>query len=592
MNIANQLTQLRKQMADHRVDFYYVPAADAHNNEYVPAGWQRRAWISGFTGSAGDVIIAQDNAYLWTDARYFLQAEQELDDSLFTTLRQQQGATPPIHIWLKQNTKQQKIATDPKLISIRAAHRWQAALASAESELVAIDNNLVDAIWDDQPAIEYHPIKMLDVKYTGQSVEEKLRHVRAAMQKMRADAHVITMLDAIAWLFNIRGTDIDFNPVVISYALITQDTATLFVNPAQVTDEVKAALLNEDVTVAPYDTFATALNKLNTRVLVEPSTASWWVEQQLANATLILEESPITLLKAIKNPTEQKGMHEAHRLDAIAECKFLCWLEKNWQGQTEISASDQLEKYRREEPRLQGLSFSTISGYADHGAIIHYFATPESNRQLDDKTLYLIDSGAQYLEGTTDITRTLHFGQPTEEEKHLYTLVLKGHLALRHLKFPQGTNGEHINAIAHAPLWQEAMDYSHGTGHGVGCYLCVHEGPQRISSALTGVPLVPGMIVSNEPGVYLKGQFGIRIENLCLIKEVATVADSKTGHGPFYSMEDLTKVPYARNLINKDELSPQEIAWIDEYHQEIFELLKDDLSEEVRLWLEAACKPL
>ena len=360
------------------------------------------------------------------------------------------------------------------------------------------------------------------------------------------------------------------------------------------TPTVNAYFKSCGIQATPYEDIQHALNQLSGKVWVDPSTASLWIKQALKSAELVYAPSPITRIKAVKNSAEQEGAQLAHQIDAIAVIKFLHWLENHWRdGVTELSAAKKLEAFRREDSRCLDLSFETISSFAAHGAIVHYSPTQETDIPIDDSSLYLIDSGGQYSYGTTDITRTVHFGKPTEAQKHHYTLVLKGHLALRHTVFPQGICGEHINALAHQPLWQEALDYGHGTGHGVGAYLCVHEGPQAIAGRTTGVPLQPGMIVSNEPGVYFANRYGIRIENLCLIIEKYTSLDSQTGHGPFYGFKDLTLVPYCRRLIAIEELSPQEIQWIDDYHQQVRETLIDELpSDELRQWLTEATLPL
>lgn len=533
LTITEKLSKLRQLMAEHSLDFYFVPSVDPHKNEYVPDHWQRRPWISDFTGSAGDVLIGKEQAYLWTDPRYFLQAEQQLDDQHYQLMRQQQGMAAPINQWLAKNAKQQNVGVDPKLISATAAQKWQAALKQGQGQLISLDDNLVDQIWPDQPTLHSQPIRLYPETHAGETTTEKLKRLRTALTELNAEIQVITALDAIAWLFNIRGDDIQYNPLVISYAIITQTTATLFVDTNKITSDIKNYFQQHAIQTQDYSDFQTTLQSLTGSVLIDPNSTSWWTEQQLKQAKIIKAYSPITQMKAIKNKTEQAGMKEAHRLDAIAVIKFLHWLDHHWQGQTEISAADQLEAFRREESRCLDLSFATISGFAEHGAIIHYFATPETNIEINDQALLLVDSGGQYYEGTTDITRTVHLGTPTAEEKKHYSLVLKGHLQLRHTVFPQGRSGEHLDAIAHLALWQENLDYGHGTGHGVGCNLCVHEGPQRISGAATGVPLEDGMIVSNEPGVYFSGKYGIRIENLCLIKQIANIKDSATGHGPF-----------------------------------------------------------
>ncbi len=372
---------------------------------------------------------------------------------------------------------------------------------------------------------------------------------------------------------------------MISYAIITAEKAILFIHPGKVHEGDKIYLQSQGIELQNYDEFATHLNHFTGRVWIDPNNSSWWLEQQLPKAYLFLEASPILLMKSRKNPTEIAGMHEAHRRDALAMVKFLHWLENTWaEGVTEISAANELEKFRRQDPECLDLSFASISGFAANGAIVHYRATPATDRRIDASNLYLIDSGGQYLYGTTDITRTIHLGLATLEQKKYYTSVLKGHLALRHTLFPAGSCGEHLDAIARRPLWQQGLNYGHGTGHGVGCYLCVHEGPQRISPGYSKIALEPDMIVSNEPGLYFTDQFGIRIENLCVIVE--------SSHHQFYTFEDLTKVPYATNLIETSMLSAEEIEWIDNYHKEIYQLLMDDLNENQRQWLTQATAPI
>ena len=585
-----QLQQLRAKMTEAGADFYYVPAADAHRNEYVPACWQRRAWISQFSGSAGDALVGLNQAYLWTDGRYFLQAEQQLDPKFFQLMKQQQG-TPPIDVWLKENSAGKTCAVDPKVLTMAQAEKWQSALSEVDGKLLAVDNNWIDAIWQDQPAIPKKRIEILDKRYTGLNASKKLHAYRKALTDNGADAEVLTRLDAIAWLFNFRGKDIDYNPLAICYAIVTQGTATLFIDPEKLNDVDRIHFQQHKIDVRAYDDFQTALHELNGSVLLDPNGTSWWTEQQLKKANIVTARSPITLMKAIKNNTEQLGMREAHRIDAIAMVKFLYWLEQHWKdGLTEISASDRLEQFRRQDPRCQDLSFSTISGFASNGAIIHYFPTPETDKKIDDSALYLLDSGGQYREGTTDVTRTVHLGNPTEEEKRHYTLVLKGHLRLRRAVFPEGTFGEKLDPIARGPLQKAGYDYKHGTGHGVGCYLCVHEGPQMISPRESNVPLQPGMTISNEPGLYFEGQYGIRIENVCLI--VKTDSPKANPNVPYYTLEDLTLVPYSRRLILKSELSNEEIQWINLYHQQIYTTLREDLSNDERNWLKAATKPM
>lgn len=402
------------------------------------------------------------------------------------------------------------------------------------------------------------------------------------------------MLDAIAWLFNIRGNDIDYNPLILSYAIVTKDESFLFIDPNKLTGQDQIYFKKFKIQIKPYHALDEALIQLSGSVWIDPETTNYWIRKQLKNIkNIIYKPSPIILPKAVKNPIEQQGARDAHILDAIAMIRFLHWLETHWQeGVSELMAAQKLEAFRRENSRCLDLSFPSISGFGSHGAIVHYIATSETDVFIDDSTLYLIDSGGQYCSGTTDITRTIHLGNPTNQQVHLYTLVLKGHLAIRHTIFPQGTCGEHLNAFAHQFLWREALDYSHGTGHGVGSYLCVHEGPHAITASNTQIPLLPGMIVSNEPGVYLTNQYGIRIENLCLVIEKFKVDDSTTGHGPFYGFEDLTLVPYCKKLINPQELSNQEVQQINDYHKQIYLALKDLLTNELHVWLKQATAPL
>lgn len=594
-SIKNRLFQLRQLMREIDSDYYYIPATDPHKNEFPPPCWQRRAWISGFTGSAGDIIIGINNAFLWTDSRYFLQAEQQLDSTLFELIKMGQGELFSIDQWLREQKQPIVFSTDPQVISVRQAEKIEQALLSKGGRLLSLDNNLVDQLWKDRPALPNHPIRLHPEQYAGISAEEKLATLHRILQSEWANAFITNIIDEIAWLFNIRGNDIDYNPLALSYTIITKNEAFLFTNPQKLTEENEAYFKKIQVQIRPYDAFGEALKNLSGSVWIDPETTNWWIRKQLKNPkNFIYKPSPITLDKAVKNPVEQKGAREAHIIDAIAIVRFLHWLQNYWQkGVSEITAAQKLEAFRQEDPRCLGLSFPSISGFGSHGAIVHYIATPETDIIVDDSTLYLIDSGGQYLSGTTDITRTVHLGNPTKEQMHFYTLVLKGHLAIRHAIFPKGTCGEHLNAFAHQFLWREALDYEHGTGHGVGSYLCVHEGPQAITARYTKIPLQPGMIVSNEPGVYIINQYGIRIENLCLVMEKFKVNDSMTGHGPFWGFEDLTLVPYCQKLINLTDLSEEEIHQVNDYHQKIYLALKDLLpNKELHDWLRQATKPL
>ena len=593
--IASRLTALRYLMHEINADYYYIPSNDPHKSEYVPSCWQRRAWISGFTGSAGDVIVGIDKAFLWTDSRYFLQAEQQIDSLLYQLIKMRQDKTLEIDRWLSQQKDCLIFVTDPCLINFQQAEKIQRVLEERNGRLLAVEDNLIDRIWKDQPSLPKTPIQLQPLHYTGQSTESKLAALRQILKKENASAIVLNMLDAIAWLFNIRGNDVAYNPLVISYAVVTLSEAILFMDSCKVTEESLSYFKKISVQIKPYEEIGKSLYSLSGLVWLDPEETSLWLQGQLKKTdSIILKPSPVTLAKALKNPVEQNGTREAHIVDGVAMIQFLHWLETHWQeGVTEISVAKKLESFRRSDSRCIDLSFPSISGFGLHGAIIHYSATVDTNVIINDSAPYLIDSGGQYLGGTTDVTRTIHLGTPTEEQKRLYTLVLKGHLAIRRAVFPKGICGEHINALAHQFLWNDALDYSHGTGHGVGSYLCVHEGPHAITFRYTAVSLQPGMIVSNEPGVYLTNKYGIRIENLCLVIEKFTVDDSITRDGPFYSFEDLTLVPYCLKLINPKLLISEEIQQINDYHQQVYQTLKGLLpSNELKNWLYKATTPL
>lgn len=594
MDLITRLTALRKLMASIGADYYLVPAADPHKNEYVPDHWQRRQWISNFTGSAGDALIGLKTAYLWTDPRYFLQAETELDPKHFELIKMSQSGAPQLEQWLLQQDDKFCLAIDPTVISIAQLERIRIATKSKHGKLLLLEENLIDKIWEDQPPLPTAEIRLFDLHSAGVTLQEKVAIVRQKLQQNNSDALVLNTLDAIAWLFNIRGDDIRYNPLVISYAILTEESALLFVDETKLNETIKNYFSQNHITVLALQQFSAALKKLQGCVWLDPNSCNAWIQNQLSHTTLFYSASPILHLKAIKNSTELRGMRQAHILDAIAMIKFFYWLENNWQkGITELSAAETLNAFRLEHPDCLDLSFNTISGFAAHGAIVHYAVTPESNISINDSALYLVDSGGQYTTGTTDITRTLHLGQPTSTEKHHYTLVLKGHLGIRQLIFPQGTCGEHINAFAHAPLWREALDYGHGTGHGVGCYSCVHEFPPVISARQMNEPFKPGMIVSNEPGLYLTDHYGIRIENLCEIVEQYSIQQSATQHGPFYGFEDLTLVPYARNLIAKESLTHMEIEAVNRYHEKIFATLQPLLTDTALIsWLRKNTAPL
>lgn len=600
------MRRLRQMMTQSHIDYYYVPAADPYQNEYVPAHWQRRSWISGFTGSAGDLIIGLDHAWLWTDSRYILQAQQEVDPEHYTVMESAQGASASIYEWLLQRPSGFTLGCDPYTLKIQQANRFSQIVALKKAQLIFTKANLIDAIWEDRPPLSIEKIRIFEMQYAGHNAKTKLAELRNRLKQKNSQALVINDLSSIAWLFNIRGNDIPYNPVVIAHAVITMEHAYLFIATEKLSPPLYDYCKDQTITIRSIDQFSAVLAKLVGCVWVDPGSCNYAIQSELNAAkqcTCLFETCPIPMLKAIKNSSEIAGMRQAHIVDAIALIRFLYWLTNHWKaGITELSASHYLNTLRREHPDCLDLSFTTISAFATHGAIVHYAVSPQTDCVIHDRSLYLIDSGGQYCGGTTDVTRTIHLGHPTDAEKRHYTLVLQGHLAIRHLIFPDGTCGEHIHAFAHAPLWKALLDYGHGTGHGVGCHSSVHEFPPRIAPSISGVPLKPGMIVSNEPGVYLNGQYGIRIENLCLVVTIGDKTNSATGHGPFYGFEDLTLVPYCRALIDIHLLSTAEVHAINAYHALTYAVLSQHILNQTIIplaeqhglleWLKQATAPL
>lgn len=587
------LFALREVLRSRGLSGYYIPSTDPHQSEYVPACWQRRAFASGFDGSAGDLAVTLTEAGLWTDSRYFLQAERQLEGSGIELMKLGVSGTPPIFEWLAGAvSKGKKIGVDPRLVSDSTFSALTKACKARGVELESIEENLVDLAWDDRPSLPLAPVVPWPVQYAGASVAQKIEAVRAGLAEHGALAHVVTALDAIAWLLNIRSRDVEYNPVAVSYAIMTLDTLELFVVRSKIDDGLREHL--HGVTIRDYDEIGGALEALGKKgapVLVEPG-ASRWVAQKLGAGVVRWGRSPIDLLKATKNETEIASMRSAHQRDAVAMVRFLCWLEKAVPkgGVSEMSASAMLERLRQEQDLYQGPSFSPISAYASNAAIVHYSATMDTNRELLPSGLYLIDSGGQYLDGTTDITRTVSLGRPTAEHKQMFTRVLKGHIALASTPFPQGTVGKQLDTLARAALWQVGCNYGHGTGHGVGTYLNVHEGPHAISYyRCTGVPLVPGMITSNEPGYYKAGDYGIRIENLAVVVE--SEVHSREG-ARFFQLEDLTLCPIDRRLIDASLLDTREVAHLNAYHARVREVVGPHLESESKTWLEIATEPL
>jgi len=589
--IAERLARLRQVLQAHGVDALILPLTDEHRSEYIPAAAQRLAWITGFGGSAGVVVVLPDRAVLFVDGRYTLQAEAELDPDLFE--RAHLIEQPPAK-WLSEHLRQgQRLGFDPDLHIKAEVERYRRACANIGAELVALPANPVDEIWASRPPAPIAPIALLDDGYTGETSADKRARMGAVVAKAGAEVAIVSAPDSIAWLLNLRGGDVPFNPLTLSFALLHADGAVeLFVDPRKL---APGQSLGNGVSIQPIAGFAAGLEGLGQQqraVLVDPALTSVGLTERLAaaGARLIEADEPCVLAKACKNATEIQGARDAQRRDGAALCRFLHWLETTAPAGevTELDAAARLEAERRRDPLYRGPSFETISAAGPNGAITHYRVTEASNRQLETGSLYLVDSGGQYLDATTDVTRTVVVGAPSAEMQRHFTLVLKGHIALARALFPAGTNGAQLDGLARRPLWQAGLDYDHGTGHGVGSFLCVHEGPARI--AKTGmVSLKPGMILSNEPGYYRSGTYGIRIENLEVVVPRGTPAG---GERELFGFENLTRVPIDRRLILPELLDADERIWLNNYHARVRADLIDIIDQDTTGWLMEATQAL
>lgn len=577
------IANLRQLLQQHQIGAYLVPRADEHLGEYVPPEAERLAFISGFTGSAGLAVILPDQAVLFIDGRYTLQAGHETDSAIW---QRQHLIENPAPAWLKQQRPDGvRVGYDPMLFSADQIKRF----ADAGHVTVPIEPNLVDLVWPQRPEPVIRAAQIHDLRYAGIASDAKRNQIASALRAAGEDAAVLTDPASICWLFNIRGTDLDFTPFLLAFALIHADgTADLIVEPAKITPEV-ASWLGDRVRIVPRAALRATLEAMAGKTIrVDPAGSPSWFGDVLrgAGATVVAGSDPCALPKATKNDAEQQGARHAHQVDAVAVTRFLHWLS-DAQGETELSAAARLRSFRAEGDGFRDESFPAISGAGPHGAIVHYRVTPKSDRAILPGDVYLIDSGGQYPSGTTDITRTVWIGpdQPSATIRHHYTLVLQGHLSLGHIQFPEGLSGGFLDSLARAPLWRAGLDYDHGTGHGVGSYLSVHEGPAGISRAARPVPLAPGMVISNEPGFY-PGDYGIRIENLVLVLPVEAVGRK------FLGFETLTLVPYDRRLIDREQLSAQERRWVDDYHARVLTEIGPLVPSDTLAWLRAACAPL
>jgi Xaa-Pro aminopeptidase len=592
MNIIQQrLTTFRDEMRKAGVAACIIPGTDPHASEYIADYWKEREWISGFNGSAGTAVVTLDQAGIWTDSRYFLQGAEQLNGTGFELMKMGLPETPGIVAWLAEVLKPgERIAINPQMFSLNAYAVLEKDLTMNGLQLIAMD--IPAKAWTARTPLPTEPFFVFSAKKAGQTATEKINAVRKEMQKAHADAFVLSALDDIAWLFNIRGRDVDYNPVVIAYALLTNNHCTLYIDEAKTTPETLTYLSSENVNVKAYDTIYSDLQSISQqkKVLVDGAKLNQSLYEAIpAGCQKINQMSPVFQLKSIKNEVELTGFREAMLKDGVALTRFFIWLEENLESGklNEVNIATKLAAFREEQGDFFGESFGTIAGFGGHGAIVHYSATEATAATLTPDNLLLLDSGGQYFQGTTDITRTVALGIPTEQQKKDFTLVLKGHIGIDTAQFPVGTRGSQIDILARKAMWDLGINYGHGTGHGIGHFLNVHEGPQSIRMEENPVTLQPGMILSNEPGLYRANEYGIRIENLVVVFEKL-----KTEFGQFLGFEVLTLFPIDTTLIDKAMLSQQEINWVNNYHNEVYTKLAGRLSDTEKDWLRNKTKAI
>ena len=594
MNVINQrLANLREVMKREHLAAFIFPSTDAHQSEYVADHWQGRAWISGFNGSAGTAVVTLHSAALWTDSRYFLAAEEQLKGTEFLLMKQKVDGTPTIAEWIAQELlgdSTLEVGLDGMVNSYNETTSLISDLRKAGGITVRTNFDPLPLIWKDRPAIPSNPVEIQPMEYAGESLTSKVARIRKTLREQHADGMLVSALDDIAWTLNLRGTDVHCNPVFVSYLLISTDKISLFVDEKKLSGEVKDYLRDNGVSLYNYDQVVEGLKSYaEYNILMDGDETSYYLWKAVRCQEIVNAKSPVPVMKAVKNDVEIEGYHRAMLRDGVAMVKFLKWLKPAVEagGQTEISIDKKLTSLRAEQDLFRDISFDTIAGYQSHGAIVHYEATPETDAPLKPEGLLLLDSGAQYQDGTTDITRTIALGPVTEEMKHVYTLVLKGHIQLELAKFPDGASGTQIDALSRECMWREGYNFLHGTGHGVGSYLNVHEGPHQIRMEWKPTPLRAGMTVTDEPGLYLAGKFGVRTENTLLIKDFVT-----TEFGKFLQMESLTLCPIDTAPIDVSMLLPEEIKWLNDYHREVLTKLSPYLSDDEIKWLEVATRPL
>ena len=595
MNINQRLSNLREVMQREHLAAFIFPSTDPHQSEYVAEHWKGREWISGFDGSAGTAVVTMNAAALWTDSRYFLAAEEQLKGTEFQLMRLKIEGTPTIAEWIgRECGAGAEVGIDGWCSSVSDVKDMIASLRKQGGITLRTNFDPLKLIWRDRPVIPENPVEIYPLQYAGEATHDKIGRIRQALRETHADGMLMAALDDIAWTLNLRGTDVHCSPVFVSYLLISTTDVTLYINKVKLSPEVVEYLKSEGVAVAPYDEISKGLKDyFEYNILLDPNEVNYALYKS-AVREIVEEESPVKRMKTVKNEREISGFRSAMLKDGIAMVKFLKWIDE-WKEnssmaggqQTEISISERLEALRAEQPLYKGLSFDTIAGYQAHGAIVHYEATPETDIPLKPEGFLLLDSGAQYLDGTTDITRTIALGPLTEEQKRVYTLVLKGHIQIELCKFPSGASGTQLDILAREALWREGLNYLHGTGHGVGTFLNVHEGPHQLRMEWKPAPLVAGMTLTDEPGIYLAGKFGVRIENTLLITPY-----KETEFGRFLQFEPLTLCPIDNSPIIADMLLPEELSWLNAYHQHVFVTLSPHLSPTETDWLRIACAPL
>lgn len=588
-----RLARLRELMKREHLSAFIFPSTDAHQSEYVADHWRGREWISGFNGSAGTAVVTMKSAALWTDSRYFLAAEEQLEGSEYQLMRLKMEGTPTIAEWLGkelQDVQSPEVGLDGMVNSYNYVKDFSYSLRKLGGITLRTNLDPLEQIWENRPSLPANPVEIQPLEYAGETLASKVARIRKSLRELHADGMLVSALDDIAWTLNLRGTDVHCNPVFVSYLLIESDKVSLFVDDNKLSPEVKQYLQDNQVSLYKYNKVEKCLESYSEyNILLDGDETSYYLWKTVKCQEIVAAGSPIPAMKAVKNKAEIEGYRSAMLKDGVAMVKFLKWLKPAVEagGQTEISIDEKLTSLRAEQKLFRDISFDTIAGYAQHGAIVHYEATPETDVVLKPEGLILIDSGAQYQDGTTDITRTIALGPVSQEMKHVYTLVLKAHIQLELVKFPDGASGTQLDAVGRKCMWREGYNFLHGTGHGVGSYLCVHEGPHQIRMEWMPTPLRAGMTLTDEPGLYLAGKFGVRIENTVLISDYMS-----TEFGKFLQIEPLTLCPIDTTPIDVDMLLPEEIDWLNAYHHSVYEKLSPFLDEEEKIWLENATKPI